>query len=143
MMDMGCHAMAWFRWMTDRAQAKSIYSDMKTVFHKEITDCDDNTVTIVEFENGVTCVAEDSWAKHGGMDDKIEVYGTKGVSYADLFQGNSALTYSVDGYGYAMEKGRAIQKAGPLPSLKKNSTRAIPRNWPILFPVSERTKSLL
>lgn len=104
MMDMGCHAMAWFRWMTGRAQAKSIYSDMKTVFHKEITDCDDNTVTIVEFENGVTCVAEDSWAKHGGMDDKIEVYGTKGVSYADLFQGNSALTYSVDGYGYAMEK---------------------------------------
>ena len=109
MMDMGCHALAWFRWMTGRAQAKSVYSDMKTVYHKAITDCDDNTVTVVEFENGVTCLAEDSWAKPGGMDDRIEVYGTKGVSYADLFRGNSALTYSEDGYGYAMEKAGSTQ----------------------------------
>lgn len=104
MMDMGCHALAWFRWMTKKAQATSVYADMKTVFHKEITDCDDNTITIVEFENGITGMAEDSWAKPGGMDDRIEVYGTKGVSYADLFRGNSALTYSTEGYGYAMEK---------------------------------------
>ncbi len=104
MMDMGCHALAWFRWMTKKARAVSVYADMKTVFHNEITDCDDNTITIVEFENGVTGLAEDSWGKPGGMDDRIEVYGTKGVSYADLFRGNSALTYSTDGYGYAMEK---------------------------------------
>lgn len=109
MMDMGCHALAWFRWMTGNAKIKSVYADMKTVFHKDITDCDDNTITIVEFENGVTAVAEDSWAKHGGMDDRIEVYGTKGVSYADLFRGNSALTYSLEGYDYAMEKAGGTQ----------------------------------
>lgn len=104
MMDMGCHALAWFRWMNHGVKVKSIYADMKTVFHKEITDCDDNTVAIVEFENGVTCIAETSWAKPGGMDDRIEVYGNKGVVYSDLFRGNSSLTYSVDGYGYAAEK---------------------------------------
>ncbi len=109
MMDMGCHALAWFRWMTGNSRVKSVYADMKTVFHKDITDCDDNTITIVEFENGVTAIAEDSWAKHGGMDDRIEVYGDKGVSYADLFRGNSALTYSVDGYDYAMEKAGGTQ----------------------------------
>jgi predicted dehydrogenase len=38
------------------------------------------------------------------MDDRIEVYGDKGVIYADLFKGNSALTYSVDGYDYSSEK---------------------------------------
>ena len=102
MMDMGCHALAWFRWMTGNAPAKSVYADIKTVMHD--TDCDDNTLTIVEFENGVTALAEDSWAKQGGMDDRIEVYGDKGVSYADLFRGNSALTYSLDGYDYASEK---------------------------------------
>ena len=107
MMDMGCHALAWFRWMTNNTPVKSVYADMKTVLHD--TDCDDNTITLVEFENGVTCVAEDSWAKHGGMDDRIEVYGTKGVSYADLFRGSSALTYSVDGYDYAMEKAGTSQ----------------------------------
>ena len=34
----------------------------------------------------------------------MEVYGTGGVIYADLLMGNSALTYSDKGYGYAMEK---------------------------------------
>jgi len=34
----------------------------------------------------------------------VEVYGTGGVIYADLFLGNAALTYSQAGYGYAMEK---------------------------------------
>ncbi|MCL1854663.1 MAG: Gfo/Idh/MocA family oxidoreductase [Clostridia bacterium] len=105
MMDMGCHAMAWFRWMNRGAAVKSVYSHMSTVLHD--TDCDDNTVTVVEFDNGVTAVAEDSWARHGGMDDRIEVYGTQGVSYADLFQGNSALTYSNKGYDYAAEKAGA------------------------------------
>ena len=104
MMDMGCHALAWFRWMTKNAKVKTVFADMKTVLHKDITDCDDNTITIVEFENGVIGVAEDSWARHGGMDDRIEVYGTKGVSYADLFRGNAALTYSLNGYDYASEK---------------------------------------
>jgi predicted dehydrogenase len=61
-------------------------------------------MVIVEFEGGAIGVAENSWAKHGGMDDRIEVYGTGGVVYADLFVGNSALTYSEAGYGYAMEK---------------------------------------
>ena len=104
MMDMGCHALAWFRWMNKNRPVKSVMASMKTVLHKDITDCDDNIIVVVEFENGVIGLAEDSWARHGGMDDRIEIYGTKGVSYADLFQGNSALTYSMEGYDYAAEK---------------------------------------
>jgi len=107
MMDMGCHALAWFRWMNKNDKVKSVYADMKTVLHD--TDCEDNTLTVVEFENGVTCYAEDSWARHGGMDDHIEIYGTKGVSYASLFQGNAALTYSTEGYDYASEKAGMTQ----------------------------------
>ena len=102
LMDMGCHALGWFRWMNKRNPVKSVYADVKTVMHD--TECDDNTLVIVEFENGVSALAEDSWARHGGMDDRIEVYGNKGVIYADLFHGNSALTYSMEGYDYASEK---------------------------------------
>jgi predicted dehydrogenase len=107
MMDMGCHALAWFRWMNKNNPVKSVYADMKTVMHN--IECEDNAVTILEFENGVTAVAEDSWARHGGMDDRIEVYGDKGSSYADLFRGNAALTYSLDGYDYASEKAGSSQ----------------------------------
>ena len=104
LMDMGCHAMQWFRWMTKNAKVTSVFATMSTVYHKGRTQGEDNSVVIVEFENGVTCVAENSWAKHGGMDDRSEVYGTGGVVYADLFMGNSAISYSKHGYGYAMEK---------------------------------------
>jgi len=108
MMDMGCHALAWFRWMLKGAAVKSVYGDFSTVMHD--TDGEDNAVTMVEFEKDgrkVLCVAEDSWAKHGGMDDRIEVYGDRGVAYADLFRGNSSLIYSADGYDYASEKAGA------------------------------------
>lgn len=104
LMDMGCHAMEWFRWMLGNSKALSVYASMSTVLHKGKTKGEDNSVVIIEFENGVTAVAENSWAKHGGMDDRSEVHGTGGVVYADLFMGNSAISYSKHGYGYAMEK---------------------------------------
>ena len=43
------------------------------------------------------------------MDDRVEVYGTGGYIEADLFRGNSALTYSEKGYGYALEKASTTQ----------------------------------
>lgn len=108
-MDMGCHALGWFRWMLGNAPVKSVYASMGTVLHKHRTKGEDNSVIIVEFEGGITGVAENSWAKHGGMDDRCEIHGTGGVIYADLFMGNSALAYSADGYGYAMEKADTTQ----------------------------------
>lgn len=105
LMDMGCHAFAWFRWMLGgQPRVERVFATMGTVRHRDRTRGEDNVVTLVEFEGGVLGVAEDSWAKPGGMDDRIEVYGTGGVSYADLFAGNAALTYSEAGYDYAMEK---------------------------------------
>lgn len=102
MMDIGCHGIAWFLWMNKNSPVKNVYADMRTVLHD--TECEDNSVCIVEFENGVKGIAEDSWTKPGGMDDSIEVYGSKGVIYADLVRGNTLLTYSVEGYDYAVEK---------------------------------------
>jgi myo-inositol 2-dehydrogenase / D-chiro-inositol 1-dehydrogenase len=110
LMDMGCHGLAWFRWMLGgRPKARSVYATMSTVLHQGRTRAEDNSLAIVEFEGGAIGVAENSWAKHGGMDDRVEVYGTGGVVYADLFVGNSALTYSDKGYGYAMEKAGTTQ----------------------------------
>ena len=110
LMDMGCHAFGWFRWMLGGSPiVKSVWATMDTVRHKERTRGEDNTICVVEFEHGVIGLAEDSWAKPGGMDDRIEVYGSKGVSFADLFRGNSASTYSEEGYNYAAEKAGTTQ----------------------------------
>lgn len=106
LMDMGCHGIAWFRWMLGgRPKVRSVFAHMQNgLIHGQRTCAEENSVCTVEFDDGAIGIAENSWAKHGGMDDRVEVYGTEGVIYADLFMGNSALTYSEKGYGYAMEK---------------------------------------
>lgn len=111
LMDMGCHGIAWFRWMLGgRPKARSVFAHMQNgLIHGQRTRAEENSVCMVEFEDGAIGIAENSWAKHGGMDDRVEVYGTDGVIYADLFMGNSALTYSQKGYGYAMEKAGSTQ----------------------------------
>ena len=103
-MDMGCHAIEFFRWMLGRPPIKSVYAQMGTHVHKDKTSGDDNAILILEFASGVTAIAEESWTKLGGMDDRAEVHGSKGVAYADLLHGNAIETYSAVGYDYAVEK---------------------------------------
>ncbi len=103
-LDMGCHAFEFFRWVLGKPKAKSVYCQMGTYVHGDKTRGDDNSIAIVEFENGAVGVAEESWAKPGGMDDRAEIHGSAGVTYADLLHGNSLETFSGVGYGYAVEK---------------------------------------
>jgi myo-inositol 2-dehydrogenase / D-chiro-inositol 1-dehydrogenase len=103
-MDMGCHAFEFFRWLLGRPAVKSVYAQMSTQVHQAKTKGDDNAIIILEFANGTVAMAEESWTKLGGMDDRAEVHGSKGVAYADLLHGNSIETYSTVGYDYAVEK---------------------------------------
>ena len=103
-MDMGCHAIEFFRWINGRKPIKSVYAQMTTSVHTDKTIGDDNAIIILEFENGVIAIAEESWTKLGGMDDRAEIHGSEGVAYADVLQGNSIQTYSKKGVGYAVEK---------------------------------------
>lgn len=103
-MDMGCHAIEFFRWMLGRPKISSVFARMGTYVHTDKTKGDDNAILILDFENGVTALAEESWTKLGGMDDRAEVHGSKGVAYADLLHGNAIEAYSSTGYGYAVEK---------------------------------------
>jgi predicted dehydrogenase len=104
MMDMGCHAIEFFRWMLGRPKIKSVYAQMSTQVHTAKTKGEDNAIFLVEFENGAIGLAEESWTKPGGMDDRAEVHGSKGVAYADLLHGNAIQAYSTAGYEYAVEK---------------------------------------
>jgi len=103
-MDMGCHAIQFFRWLNGNNPIRSVYAQMSTSVHTDKTQGDDNAILIFEFENGVVAVAEESWTKLGGMDDRAEIHGSEGVAYADILQGNSIVTYSTKGIGYAVEK---------------------------------------
>ena len=104
MLDMGCHAFEFIRWMLGKPKALSVWCQMGTYVHGDKTQGDDNSIAIVEFEGNAVGMAEESWAKPGGMDDRAEIYGSQGVTYADLLHGNALETFSQVGYGYAVEK---------------------------------------
>jgi predicted dehydrogenase len=103
-MDMGCHGIAFCWWFLGRPRIKDVLCHMGTYVHRDKTQGEDDCVCLIEFENGAKGMIEDSWARRGGMDDRIEVYGDGGVTYADLHRGNALPTYSEYGYGYAVEK---------------------------------------
>lgn len=104
LMDLGCHGIAFCHWFLNRAAIKSVYCQMGNYVHRDKTKSEDNSLCILEFENDAVGIVENSWARRGGMDDCIEVYGEGGLTYADLHMGNALPTYSEYGFGYAVEK---------------------------------------
>jgi len=88
LLDMGCHSIEYARWVFGKPPVKSVVSNLGVYVHTDKTKG----------------VAENSWAKQGGVDDQCEIYGSGGFTRADLLRGNSLLTYSEPGYGYAVEK---------------------------------------
>ncbi|HEY3284101.1 MAG TPA: Gfo/Idh/MocA family oxidoreductase [Armatimonadota bacterium] len=103
-LDMGCHAFCFFLWMYNWMRPTSVYADMVTFMHKDKTRGDDNATIIVNFPDGRSAIAEESWAKKGGMDDRAEAFGTQGCSYAVLHMDIALRTYSEVGYDYVVEK---------------------------------------
>ena len=103
-MDLGCHGIAFCYWFLGRPEIQSVYCQMGTYVHGSKTRGDDETFCLLEFANGALGMIENSWARRGGMDDRIEVFGSGGLTYANLHMGNSLPTYSESGYGYAVEK---------------------------------------
>ncbi len=104
LMDLGCHGIAFCYWFLGRPQIKTVYSQLGTYVHADKTQGDDDALCIMEFENGAVGFVENSWARRGGMFDRVEVFGEGGVTYADLHMGNALPTYSEYGFGYAVEK---------------------------------------
>ena len=104
LLDLGCHGIAFAHWFLNKPKLRSIYSHLGTYVHGAKSKADDEAVTILEFEGGSFAVIENSWARRGGMDDRIEVYGEGGLTIANLLMGNALTTYSEYGVGYAVEK---------------------------------------
>jgi myo-inositol 2-dehydrogenase / D-chiro-inositol 1-dehydrogenase len=111
--DMGCHAVEFFRWLLGgsypggKARILGVYAQMGTYVHGDKTDGDDEALLILTFEGGALGLAEESWTKPGGMDDRAEVFGSEGQAYADVLHGNALRAFSRRGYGYAVEKAGA------------------------------------
>ncbi|MEO8456391.1 MAG: Gfo/Idh/MocA family oxidoreductase [Chloroflexota bacterium] len=110
LMDMGCHSIAFCRWVFGNAAIESVSAEAATFVHGEKTRGDDHSTVVMRFvasdkhPKGGIGIAENSWARAGGFDDRAEIYGTQGLTIADITRGGSLQTFSAKGYGYAAEK---------------------------------------
>jgi myo-inositol 2-dehydrogenase/D-chiro-inositol 1-dehydrogenase len=104
LLDMGCHSIEYTRWVLGKPKVKSVTAFMGQYVHQDKTQGEDHSYSIIEYEGNKVAMIENSWAKGGGVDDRCEIYGKKGHTRADLLRGSSLLTYSEEGYGYAVEK---------------------------------------
>jgi predicted dehydrogenase len=104
LLDMGCHSIEYARWVLGKPRVAGVTAVMGTYVHGEKTSGEDHAVCVVEYEGNRMAIAENSWAKPGGVDDRCEIYGSKGHTRADLLRGSALVTYSDAGYGYAVEK---------------------------------------
>jgi predicted dehydrogenase len=104
LMDMGCHGIAFARWVLNNQPIVEVSATLGTFVHSDKTQGEDHALTVLKFDGGAIALIEDSWAKGGGMDDQAEIYGSKGHTRADLIRGSSLTTYSEAGYRYAVEK---------------------------------------
>jgi myo-inositol 2-dehydrogenase/D-chiro-inositol 1-dehydrogenase len=104
LMDMGCHGIQFARWVYGRPAVRSVTAEAATFVHHDRTKAEDHAIIWVRFDGRRAALIEVSWAKRGGMDDRAEIAGSGGITYADLLRGSSLTTYSDTGYGYAVEK---------------------------------------
>ncbi|MCA1808481.1 MAG: Gfo/Idh/MocA family protein [Kiritimatiellia bacterium] len=65
---------------------------------------EDFALAIMKFADGQHALIEGNYITVGGMDDKVEIYGSEGNIKVDLTLGSCVNVYSRPGYKYALEK---------------------------------------
>ena len=107
LMDMGCHSIEVGRYLVGRRPA-SVSAWATTFVHA--TKAEENSVVLVSHEGLELTQAENSWAAHGGLDIRIEVYGSEGGLFIDATRGTGVQLFTVaseEKVGNIVEKAEA------------------------------------
>lgn len=104
---LGIHPAAFVRFITGQevveVVAKTSPGGAGNLVHKKM-EGEDWGAALLTLENGTFALIEGNYITQGGMDDTIEIYGTKGVVKLDLTFGTPLKVYSSVGYDYVVEK---------------------------------------
>lgn len=97
LMDMGCHAIEYARWMFDKAEVRRVSAQISTLVHGGRGPVDDHCLVHLEFVDGRQALLQAGWIQKGGMTSAAKLIGTEGVLQVDLLQDNGIRTYSEKG----------------------------------------------
>lgn len=103
----GCHPINWVRHLIGKevveVVGKTSGGGKSNMVHKDY-EGEDWGVAIFTFEHGAQGFVEGNYITIGGMDDTVEIYGTKGALKVELSLGSPIHVYSRVGYSYSVEK---------------------------------------
>jgi len=103
----GCHPINWVRHLIGGEVAQVVGlttgGGEGNMVHKDY-EGEDWGVALMSFEGGQQGFVEANYITLGGMDDTVEIYGTKGALKVELTLGSPIHVYSREGYKYSVEK---------------------------------------
>lgn len=101
LMDMGCHAIEYARWMFGKRPVTKVTAQLETFVHRHRRTpaglVDDHCLLHLVFDGGGVAVLEAGWTLKGGMDSTAELQGTEGVLHLDLLKSTGLRLYSERG----------------------------------------------
>jgi len=107
LMDMGCHSLEVARYLIGKAPILA-NGWGATLVHD--TKAEDNSLALIKYEGGELSQAENSWAAHGGLDIRLEIYGSDGAIFIDVTRETGIKVFTVapeHRVGYIVEKAEA------------------------------------
>lgn len=107
MIHLGIHPAGFINWFKEKKVIEVLGKTSKglqqNLLHTEF-EGEDWAAGIVTFEDNTFGLIEGNYVTFGGMDNKIEIYGSKGNIKIELTHGSPIQVYSPIGYEYAIEK---------------------------------------
>jgi myo-inositol 2-dehydrogenase/D-chiro-inositol 1-dehydrogenase len=87
LMDMACHSVECVRWLLGKPAVRSVTARLASTLHRDRTRLEDHAVVHLGLDGGVSASCEASWALQGGMQSRLEIWGTRGYLDVDLLHG--------------------------------------------------------
>jgi len=81
---------------------RRVYAELGNLLHD--IEVEDYAVLLMRFEGGESGIAQSNYITKGGMQDRIEIYGSEGMAFINLTHVNPIRLYSDVGYSYVVEK---------------------------------------
>jgi len=107
LMDMGCHSVEVTRYLLGKKPVEA-NAWGATLVHD--TKGEDNSLALIRYEDNELGQSENSWAAHGGLDLRYEIYGSDGAIFIDVTRETGIKVFTVapeEKVGYIVEKAEA------------------------------------
>jgi len=107
LMDMGCHSAATAQYLIDK-KPKEAFAWGATLVHTGRAE--DNSLALIRHAGNKLSQLENSWAAHGGIDIRFEIYGSEGAIFIDPARQTGVKVFTVaqeEKVGYIAEKAEA------------------------------------